>query len=396
MPYFMWRGVDIKGRMQKGKLFARSEKELDSLLLTREIALLRHKIAHTRFARSITQEIKIHFFRQLASLMRAGLLVHDALLVLSPQISNPRFQHIIATIADHVMQGKQLSEQLKQYPTLFDTVTIEMIQVGQESGTLAVSADIVADHLQSKHQLNKQLRAGALMPGITFLFFFMVLFVIFVAVIPIFADLFASTGKHLPKMTQVMLSISSFLRSIYALVAIGIAIVFFLGIKWFAHHNKKIVDGFILQLPFFGRLTRKKSLVYFTQSLSLLLKGGMQLVPALAVAQKTVNNSILRDSLVQIEHDVTAGSSLSDACARQQEWFGQETVAMVSVGQESGQLGEMLHKVAFLHEERVKEALLFVTKVIQPLLMVFLGLLVTALLFSVYVPIFTLSQVIGG
>lgn len=395
MPYFLWRGIDIKGRTQRGKIFARSEQELDTLLFKREIALLKYTIARTwSLSPTIKQETKIHFFSQLASLMHAGLLLHDALSVLAPQISNIRFQQIVITITDQINQGTPLSVVLSQYPQVFDTVTIHMMHVGQESGTIALCAEMVADHLLNKHELKKQLYSAMMMPFITLLFFIVIFLVIFIAVIPIFADIFASTHTQLPFATQIMVMMSNFLRSLYALPLVVILALVVVAGKQFITRNKSRVDGLMLHVPIAGYVVRKKCLFYFAQSLSLLIKGGMQLVPALHITQKSIDNDVFNRVLIGIEQEVTAGSSLSQACARQQEWFEQDMIAMLLVGQEAGQLSEMLQRIARLHEGRIKETLSFVTKIIQPLLMVFLGLLVTTLLFSIYMPILSISQAI--
>ncbi|MCA9770224.1 type II secretion system F family protein [Candidatus Dependentiae bacterium] len=396
MPYFKWRGVNLAGNIKKGRLFAYSQDHLDSLLFKRDIALLSCSPASCYFTKAITLQTKIQFFKQLSSLVRSGLLVHDALHIICQQMSNIRFQEIALTLAQETQKGKSLHTILENYPNIFDTITITMCNVGQQSGTIADIADSISHYLNTKEQFHKQLRSGAIMPFITLLFFAFVLLVIFIGVIPRFADIFASSNKPLPSITQIMIRVSSFLRSWSALIFACCTMTLFIGIKNIAYKSgKHFFDQIILYMPLLGTITQQKAIVHFSIALSLLLNSGMQLAPAIAVAKKAVANTTLEKYIDIINSDVAAGNTLSDAMARQQEWFGQESIAMISIAQKSGNISAMLRNIAELHEKKINHMLSFITKIFQPLLMIILGLLVTALLFSIYLPIFSLSEVVG-
>lgn len=400
MPYFRWRGVDLKGQIHKGKLFARSEKELDALLFKRDVALT----ACTR-ARKAFSFVPIHlndiayFFRQLADLLAAGVLLTDALRIVSEQVGNSALQEHIFTIVDEVNKGESFSQSLGHHPSLFSPIMIEMVAVGEATGSLPACLRLLADYGERRQEFRKKMRLAIVVPSITFAFFVLVTLVIFLMVIPHFEHIFAGVNREMPAITQALVRISGYFRSGWLLVAavacvmaIGLGVYLYAVIKSFA----RLVDRIILQMPFVGPLRRHNDVANYVQSLALLLAGGVPVVSALGHAQEVVKNSVMRDACKAIADDVRVGNSLVTALSMQQDTIGdQELISLIAVAEESGQLARMLGYAAHAYQGRVARRLSWLTTTVQPLFMVVIGLLVALLIFAVYMPIFSLAAIIG-
>ena len=398
MPHFQWSGVDILGNTRRGRQFARSKKELDAVLFKRQIALLKSKPTRTFSLFSpILLQHNIQTFRQLAELVGSGVLLPEALTIVAGQTEQPKLASVLHTVAVAVHEGKTFAHALAQYPHIFDRLTIQMVHVGHESGNVAIALSALADYLDRTQTFQKKVRAAALMPAITFGFFVVISLVIFIVVMPKFAAVFSSLKSELPPLTKTMMRISDFLHSSRALVWAGLLAMGLFALKKYrtTKQGSVLFDTIFLRLPYIGMLTVQTSLAYFLHALSMVLTGGMQAVPALDTARHTVRNSVLRKQLGELVHDVAAGSSLSEAMLQDPgQLFGADVVSLIKVGEASGDLAALVKKASGLYQERVDRSLSFVTTMVQPLLMIILGLLITLLIFAVYLPIFNLSQVI--
>jgi type IV pilus assembly protein PilC len=399
MPYYSWTGIDLKGQLHKGQLFARTPVELDALLIKHEIALLncKQKKQFLAFAK-INLLHKIQFFRQLYQMINCGVLLPDSLMVVGSQMHHVGFQQIISQLAQDICQGQALSQAMGKYPEVFDTIMVKMIQAGEESGSLNNSLNMLCEYLDARHEFNKRLRSALMVPIISFGFFCLIALVIFIFIVPQFMEMFQAVNKELPLVTQYMLMISDTLRSKYAFVLAGfLALMIIISSRAIKSGPSKYAwDSFIIKTPLIGILIKESSLSYFLHAVSMLLAGGMQLLPAMKIAKQTVSSSVLRSQLDYIEQEIEAGSSLSQAMMHDRlQIFSAEIVSIVRVAEESGQLSPLLARAAYSMQEQVKRMIAVLTILINPLLMLVLGLLITFLIFAVYLPIFNLSSVIS-
>jgi type IV pilus assembly protein PilC len=399
MPYYKWSGIDITGCMHKGRLFARSKEELDALLFKQEIALLTcSPVRQIWLQKKVSLDLKIQFFKTLAEMLGSGVLVPEALLIVSSQTPHAFFQEIIANIAQDVHEGASLSQALAKYPHIFDSMMVNMINVGEESGRLAISLTLLSDYLATVQDFKKRLWASMLVPLCTFIFFCFVALIIFIWVIPHFTHMFDTAKQQLPTSTKIIISLSNFLNSQLSLLFLGLFILV-IFIAWRSSKSvtgKLYIDACMLKLPWIGTIIQESNLAYYLHAIAMLLHGGIQLRPALSIAKQTVNNSIIRKQLDIIEHEVDAGNSLSQAMIYEPDQiFSAEIIAAVRAGEESGRLVSVLNRSAHLYQEKVKRSISLVTMLINPLLMLILGLLIAFLIFAIYMPIFNLSQVVG-
>lgn len=398
MPYYKWSGIDITGSIHKGRLFARSKEELDALLFKQEIALLNcSPVRQIWLQKKVSLDLKIQFFKTLAEMLGSGVLVPEALIIVCAQTPHAFFQEIIASIAQDVQEGSSLSQALAKYPHIFDTMMVNMTSVGEESGRLAACLTLLSDYMQMMEDFKKRLWTSMLVPICTFIFFCIVAVIIFIFVIPHFTQMFDSAKQQLPTSTKIIISMSNFLRSHVALYFFG-AVIAGLFIAWRLTKTaagKLYIDAFMLKLPWIGNIIQEANLGYYLHAIAMLLHGGIQLRPALSIAKQTVNNTVIRKQLDIIEHEVDAGSSLSQAMIYEpDQMFNAEIIAAVRAGEETGRLFSVLSRSAQLYQEKVKRSISFITLLINPLLMLILGLLIAFLIFAIYMPIFNLSQVI--
>lgn len=399
MAYFTWKGIDLQGSIHKGKLFARSSAELDALLLKQEIALLSCAPAKQILfmERGIRQSQKIQFFKQCAQLLDAGVLLPDALTVIYSQTHHSQWHLILATVSNCVHEGSSLSQALERYPAVFDSVMINMIHVGQESGHLVASLTLLGDYLTTKHEFGNSMRSAAMVPLITLGFFTIIAMAIFIFIIPHFITMFESVKQELPAVTRMMIASSDFFRSRFLLLFIGCIAASIIVARSFITTKRGafVWDSFLLRVPCIGFLIMQSSLANFLQAMAMLTGGGMHIVPALAVAKGMIGNKRIKYHIEIIEKEVHAGSSLSQAMIFEPgQIFGAHAIAIINVGQESGRLTVLLNQTARMYQENIKKNIAMLTTLINPLLMVILGLLITFLVFAVYLPVFNLSNVI--
>lgn len=398
MAYFVWQGIDLSGKIHTGKRFATSKTELDSLLFKQEIALLSCRQARQIpfIGRSINQALKIQFFKQLTELLSAGVLLPDALIVISSQTHHVGLQDCLSHIAASVQEGNSFSQALGKYPLVFDTIMIKMAHVGEESGGLVVALTMLTEYLTTIYEFRKQVRSASMVPLITFIFFCLIAVGIFLFIIPQFVSMFQSVAHELPYVTYIMMQISDILRSRYVFLVFGMLLGAGMMFRSFikTERGSLLWDSFLLKVPGVGFFIQQSSLAYFLQALAMLGGGGMPLVPSLAIAREMISNKVIKQHIDLIMGDVEAGSSLSQAMIHDPgQIFGPEAIAIIRVGEESGRLTLLLGRTAQAYQERVRKAIATLTALINPLLMIVLGLLITFLIFAVYLPIFNLSNV---
>jgi type IV pilus assembly protein PilC len=396
MPYFKWHGINLSGLTCKGTSFARNPAALQQMLDRKQIALLDYKVT-TYFSifLHITLQQKIAFFDQLFTLIDAGILVPQALVIISDQIDNAHLQNVTYTISNQIHDGQPLSNTLAAHPVVFDAISIQLIKAGEESGNLAQSLNAVCCHLRTMNDFKKKMQAALALPVITFLFFCSIMIFIFLVILPRFAHLFSMMQKELPPFTQRLLSISDFFQSRSALVLLAGIIITLAAAWWYRKqsHIAALCDRFIFYLPFIGSCMRYRFLANFFTSFALLLDGGHKVVPALTIIQATTTNTYLQNILKTMVHQVTNGSSLSSAMSNFEWLFDPDIIAMIHIGQESGKLTSMCSHSAKISHDRLTQKLQSFTLLIQPLLMILLGLCVTTLIIAIYGPICNLADI---
>lgn len=398
VPYFKWEGISLLGTIQRGCSRVGSKLLLEQELLQQDIALLwTEQINHWSIFNPITNNHKITFFRHLSVLLDAGIFLDQALPLVRLHIAHKPFGELIEDIQLYVSQGLTLSHGLSQYSTVFDSINLALVQAGYDSGNLSKSLSMVADNLQAREEFYKKLRSAALLPSITLLFFLAISITILTVIVPSFASMVGTLNGSLPKSTQWLLFCSSVLTQRSILVLIGLLILCGVALRKIYKnlYVKSCIDAWIMRMPFWGRLLQEMSIMYWLQSLGLLVQHGVHIVVALNTITPHISNEALKNRLHDVSKHIDKGNSLSAAAKTMPHIFTPELCAIISVGEESGKLGTMLLKAADVYKKRIEQKLLYVSTIFQPVLMIILGLLIVGLIVSVYIPIFTMSYAVN-
>lgn len=400
MPYYQWRGVDIQANIQKGALFAQSADQLADKLLKKEIYLLNAQPKNYRFIlRRITQVDLTDFFHHLATLLEAKVHLYDALPLVIEQSDNPKLQNVLYTVADSVNNGIAFHKALQLYPRYFPPFVLQVIAVGQESGTINLSCRAVAMHMQEQSVLYHKIRAALLLPGVTFVCFIAIVIIIFTALIPRFAITFDALKIPLPRSTQMLLSISSWFTLAGALGLLSMMIALTVLVLALARFNRcrLFFSSIMLYVPFIGPLIHYRFCASFFQSLATLLEHTISLDSAMKLLSESEKNKFFNHEITTVQKAVHAGIPLHTALARSRSnLFSNAIIAMMSIGEESGNLVFMLNKITEFYTKMIQRRLYIITTLIQPILMVFLGLCIALLITFLYVPLFNLSLSIGN
>lgn len=399
MPQFSWKGIGLNGLDQSGVLTARSHKQLEALLFSQDVALLSSSVVrpYSRL-RPIGVSVKTAFFDQLATLLEAGVFLDTALQILYEQTDNNSFKKVLADIGFSVQEGSQLHEAVGVYPELFDEVIVTVIQSGQEAGSLPITLRSIANYLTSRQQFATTIRRVSMLPAITCTFFLLIAGIIIGFIVPSFASLYQSAGKQLPQTTQTLLWLSSWFSISGLLLSVPLFGALY-GAWRYGKRSDSIANTYeaiILRLPIVGHLIWYGSALAYMQALAILTAGGVHVVPALKFALGALHTKRLKNIFSKVHTEVDHGSLVSHSLARHAGQFcSPSVIALVRVGEESGRLDCAFGQVAKVYQQRLEGTSSLVTTLVQPLLMIVLGLMITGLIFAVYVPIFNLSSVVS-
>lgn len=398
MPYFAWQGVTITGNDKKGKCFARSVQSLDARLGKRDIALISCAPAPTWFLPPIRRAAILAFFEQLASLLKAGVLLPDALALIADHLHSIRLSLIVEKVCNDIHHGFTFSSALEKYHAIFDTIMVQLIAVGQEAGKVTASIDALVAYLKAAQDFRKKMRAATFMPIISLIFFCVVFILIVFIMLPRLTDMLGTAKDQLPAITRFLLGISNWLRGwglLFTVVVVSGLIASFAF--WFNRPaQQRLRDWLSLRIPFMRTITIETQMGWFFSAGALLIRNGLSIVPALTIAKQTVHNHLLRREIDIVINKITAGSPVWHALDQADDrFFLPETASMVQIGEQTGALDSAFEKIAVRYQSRALSTLTVITTVIQPLMLIILGLMVAFLIIAIYAPLFTISSTIG-
>lgn len=396
MPYYQWRGVDLNATIRKGTHFAPSEHELDQLLLQQDIALLNCHVLKAWFIKPISAHNVGTFFVHLSSLIKAGIPLPQALRLISQRTTHKYFALIIQEISCAVSDGILLPDAMAKKPHLFSPVMIATIATGLETGNLSDALDFLNAYLERRISITKKIRAALLMPLITFGFFLIVSLIMMIVLVPRFALLLQSVNRDLPTATKRLLAVSDFLTSFYgwAIILGGVIvswIVYRLVKKYIA---QKKWDYAQLSIPLLSSFIFASQAGAYFHTVGMLVSAGMHVVPAMHLAKKAVSNLVLREQFKAAAVDVNAGHQLHHALSAHTPLLLPEIISMIAIGEETSTLGLVFGAIGKEYYEQLYKKLGLISSLVQPALMICLGLLITSLILAIYTPVFSLSYAV--
>lgn len=398
MPSYQWKGKNRYGDVVGGVRVARSAEDLSRALQREQITIMDISTARKKFEIPFLQRQKVKlkdlaiYSRQLSVLIDAELPLIQSLNILAEQTKNKYFKHVIKEIREDVEAGSTLNQAKRKFPSVFDDLYCNLVASGEQSGSLDIMLRRLAEYLEKIVKLRAQVRQAMIYP--TAVLSFAVLVVIFMLwkIIPVFASIFVELGAELPLLTAVVLGLSNFVQKYILFIAIGaVALVFAFRYWRKTESGRKITDKFLLRMPLFGTLLEKVGLSRVTRTLSTLLSGGVPMLESLKITSSTAGNVIVEEYIMQARTMVAEGTSLRDAF-KEKGRFPFMMIQMVGVGEATGTLDEMLAKLADFYDEEVETSVASLLSILEPILLIVVGVLVGAIVVSMYLPIFDLMK----
>jgi type IV pilus assembly protein PilC len=392
---FLWEGTDRQGRLLRGEVHAYGSASVSAGLRRQGI----HTISVRKKPRTRPQALRARditlFTRQLATMLRAGIPLLQAFDIVARSQAKPAMAQLVRQLRSDVSSGSSLQQALMRHPQHFDLLFCNLVAAGEQAGLLDDILANLAQHQEKTLAIKSQVRAALTYPLAIVLCAVLVMAVIMIWVVPSFTQVFSSFGASLPWPTLAVIAISDFMQAYWwVLTALCAAMASLLTRVWrHSPHWRARADRWLLQLPLFGAILRKATLARWTRTLATLFAAGLPLVDALQSVARAAGNAVYADATEQIARQVSQGSSLATAIEATRQ-FPDMVGQMVAIGEESGALDQMLSKVADFYEIEVNEAVASLAILLEPIIMLVLGVSIGGLIIAMYLPIFKLGSVI--
>ena len=402
MAVYQWVGTNRKNEVQKGEMDAANENAVRSNLARLKITPSKIKkkpkdlFENVSFLQPKVKNADIILFaRQFSTMIDAGLPIIQCLDILCTQQGNATFRRMLKEIKESVEGGATLAEALKKFPKQFDDLFVNMIAAGEAGGILDAILRRLAAYMEKTAKLKAKVKGAMTYPIVTLLVAVAVLAVILIFVIPVFEEMFADFGGDLPTATKIVVAMSDMVKSKapYILVAIIIGVIAF---KKFYSTEKgtAIIDDLILRFPVFGDLLRKVAVAKFTRTMGTMLASGVAILEALDIVAKTSGNKTVEKAIYDVRSGIAEGRTMADPLS-ESGVFPAMVCQMISVGESTGALDAMLEKIADFYDEEVDQAVENLTSLIEPFMLVFLGVTIGGLVVAMYLPIFKMAGAIS-
>lgn len=394
---FQWEGTDRKGTRVKGVTQGPNENAVRMTLRRQGVnpIRVRKNIELFKTKRKITSGDIAIFSRQLATMMAAGVPLVQALEIVGRGHENPSMSELILGVKTNIESGRSLAESLAQYPLYFDDLFVHLVDAGERSGTLETLLDKIATYKEKTEKIKKKVKKALVYPTAVIVVAFIVTGIMLYFVVPQFQSLFEGFGADLPAFTQMVVSLSDFVREYWwmVLAIVGGSVAAFIFFKKRSLKMRRALDRIGLKFPVVGDILYKSAVARFARTLSTMFAAGVPLVEALTSVAKASGNIVFEDAINVMREQVASGQQLQLAM-QQSNLFPNMAVQMVAIGEESGSLDQMCSKVADFYEEEVDNLVDALTSLLEPLIMSVLGVLVGGLVVAMYLPIFKLGQAI--
>jgi type IV pilus assembly protein PilC len=397
MASFSYRVLTPDGKEKKGTVVAVDKTEAMEMVKlegvpveVRQAGALDKEINLPVFKKRVSIRDLCVFCRQFQSILSAGVSVVQALDMLGDQTENATFARSIKNVKDNVEKGDSLSEAMKKEPEVYPKLLVSMVEAGEASGSLEVALERMSVQFEKDNKIKSMVSKAMIYPCVILVVMIIVVIIMLVFVIPIFMDMFTDLGVELPFITRMLIAFSDFLQTKwFILVAVIAAVVFAYRTYNATDSGAHVIAAIKLKIPVLGNLIMKTACSRLTRNLSTLLAAGMSMMDALEICAGTMDNIIYRDAIITVKDNVTLGSSLARELEVTQK-FPPMVVHMVGIGEETGNLESMLESVANYYDEEVETATAQLTSMMEPMIIVVMGVVVGVVVLAVYSPMLSL------
>ncbi len=404
MATFAYVGRTKSGAVKKGELTAKSKDEAVTQLRKQNVVVtsLEEKAGkggiNLSFGSGLTDKDLVVFTRQFGTMINAGLPLVQCLEILSTQSENKVLRETVGEVKGQVEAGSTFSDALRRYPKVFDELYVNMVHAGEVGGLLDTILTRLAKHIEKAMKLKGQIKSAMIYPSAIIGVAAIVITVLMIWVIPIFAKMFEelSSGKMgLPGPTQLVIDMSNAFQS-YWYVMLGLIVASVMAVKKYyaTPSGRMAIDKLLLKAPIVGDLIRKASVAKFTRTLGTLLSSGVPLLDGLSICAKTSGNKVIEEALLNARVSISGGKTIAEPLTQSQV-FPKMVTHMVAVGESTGALDAMLGKIADFYEDEVDQAVASLTSLLEPMMMVFLGVVIGFIVVAMYLPIFKMASAIG-
>lgn len=397
MTNYVYEAIDLSGKKLKGKIVAEDEQDAIRQLKDKNLYVVEinqdnilNKDIDIKFLNKVKAKDLAIFCKQIATLLQAGLNILTCFNVIKNQITNKKLKNAVSNLAEDVEKGTTISSSMKRFPDVFPEILINMVEAGEVGGSLDNSFEKMAIQFEKEMKLKQKITNALMYPAIVIFVALAVLNLLLIFVIPTFVGMFNDLGVELPPTTRFILNASTFMQNNWIVILILIALLIIL-----INYYKKTPSGSVffsklrLKMPILGQISLFSSIARFTRTLSTLVSSGVPLVTAIETTKSLLNNSYIEDKFEGVVEQVRGGEGLSRPIANL-EIFPELVPVMIKTGEESGTLEEMLSKLADLYENEVENMVTRLTAVFEPIMIVFLALIVGFMLASIILPMFKL------
>ncbi len=397
---YVWKGKTAAGDIISGEMQAGSRADLILSLKKKRVIMTSARQKAKGLTLGISRERGVStkdlavFTRQFSTMINSGLPLVQCLDILGKQAEKDHFRKLITQTMRDVEAGSTLADALSRHPAVFTDLYVNMVEAGEAGGVLDVILARLASYLEKMDSLKRKIRSAMMYPLVVLVVTIAATAFMLVFIIPTFAKMYADFGGELPAMTQIVMAMSSFLRTKWWLLA-GMIVGGVFGIrKYYSTQNgKAVIDRVTLKVPVLGDVLLKASIARFTRTLGTLVSSGVPILEGLDITAKAAGNTIVKNAVVKTRASISSGQTIAGPL-RESEVFPPMVVQMISVGEETGALDEMLSKVADFYDDEVDSAVDAMTSVIEPIMIVMMGGVVGGMVVAMYLPIFKLVSVI--
>ena len=406
MAVFKWQGVSPKGETLKGEMEATSREAVIIRLRSQRIQPntgrirqkgkgLDYELTLPTVGSPVKSRDVVIFTRQFATMIDAGLPIVQCLQILGAQTDSKPFRKVIMAIKDDVESGTTLADGIRKHPKVFTDLYTSMVQAGEIGGILDTILVRLANYLEKAAKLKSKIKGAMIYPSCIVAAAVLVTAVLLIWVIPVFAEVFSSFGKALPAPTQFVINLSRFtIDNVWYLMMVPVLAAVAIRYAYGTDKGRMAIDRLLLKVPVFGELIRKSSVARFTRTLGTLVSSGVPILDALAITARTGGNRVVEQAIMNARTSISSGRTIAEPLT-ESKVFPPMVCQMISVGETTGALDSMLQKIADFYEDEVDNTVANLMSLLEPAVILFLGVVIGGLVISMYLPIFQLGSVMN-
>ncbi|MEW6049925.1 MAG: type II secretion system F family protein [Candidatus Zixiibacteriota bacterium] len=399
MPVFEYKGKTLAGAAVQGSMKANNRAELERVLRQNRILVTsiskRAAELNIKFGTGIKKIEISRFTRQFATMIGAGLPMVQCLEILASQSENKEMSKVVTQVKDSVQGGATLSESMARHPKVFDQLYVNMVEAGEVGGALDAILVRLAVYREKADKLVRKVKGAMMYPSVIVVVATGVTIAMLTFIVPVFAKMFQGVGSELPAPTQIVLNISNFLKANSMYLLLGVIGLVGVGAYWKRTPSGALTfDKILLRMPVLGNLVRKSSIARFTRTLSTLLASGVSILEALEITAKTSGNIVVANAINKSVLAIAEGDTITGPL-KETGVFPPMVIQMIGVGEKTGGLDDMLNKIADFYDEEVNDAVAALTSIIEPIIIVIMGIVIGGILIAMYLPMFDIIGKIG-